>query len=483
MINGTGIKALCVQEFRAVYTVKIKKGVSIDMKNRKMMALLLAASMVLTACGGSGTGKPAEPDSTGGTEAASDEGAEGTTDTEQVTLTFWSWLPTADQGDVMIEAFEKENPDIKIDYIRTEQSDFFEKLQVAMASGTGPDLFGMTTGSMTEQYAPFAADMKELADQNWSGWDGIISETAVEQCTTADGKLTGMPLLVAGMTDLLYNKTLMDECGITEVPRTYEELVDAAKKAKDKGYVCVAIGGADDWVNSDLFIQLSNEFEEGAVYAAEKGEKKWTDQCFVDTLQAWQNLFNEGVFEDGALGVATYPDARDQYFFARKSVFFLTGSWHLGPTSPTNDEIQGTEIANQKDVIGMSVFPSLSESKTICGTSGVDVMICVNADCEKKEAAMKFIEFLANGDGQQYWVNQLQGAPVSSQISYTGTVDGELQQQSIDEVNSYVSNAVGNRKLGSSELETALGIAMQNVAAGADPLTELQTVQATADSL
>ena len=160
MINGTGIKALCVQEFRAVYTVKIKKGVSIDMKNRKMMALLLAASMVLTACGGSGTGESAEPDSTGGTEAASDEGAEGTTDTEQVTLTFWSWLPTADQGDVMIEAFEKENPDIKIDYIRTEQSDFFEKLQVAMASGTGPDLFGMTTGSMTEQYAPFAADMK-----------------------------------------------------------------------------------------------------------------------------------------------------------------------------------------------------------------------------------------------------------------------------------------------------------------------------------
>ena len=82
-----------------------------------------------------------------------------------MTLTFWSWLPTADQGDVMIEAFEKENPDIKIDYVRTEQSDFFEKLQVAMASGTGPDLFGMTTGSMTEQYAPFAADMKELADQ------------------------------------------------------------------------------------------------------------------------------------------------------------------------------------------------------------------------------------------------------------------------------------------------------------------------------
>lgn len=427
---------------------------------RKALAVLLAASMAASVCGSVSAAESEEP----------------------VTLTFWSWLPTADQGDVMIEAFEKENPDIKIDYVRTEQADFFEKLQVAMASGTGPDLFGMTTGSTTEQYAPLVTDMKELADEYWTGWDDIISETAVEQCTTEDGKMAGMPLLVAGMTDILYNKTLMDECGIEEVPRTYDELIDAAKKAKEHGYVCVALGGSDAWLNSDLFIQLSNEFEEGAVYEAENGERKWTDQCFVDTLQAWQNLFNEGVFEDGALGVATYPDARDQYFFARKSVFFLTGSWHLGPTSPSNEEIQGTEIQTQGDVIGMSVFPSIAESGNICGTSGVDVMVCVNAACDKKEAAMKFIEFLANGEGQQYWVNQLQGAPVSNQISYTGTVDGELQQQSIDEVNSYVSNAVGNRKLSNSELETALAIAMQNVATGADPLTELEAVQAVADA-
>lgn len=445
---------------------------------RKAVALFLAVSMVMTACGSSESTGGQAPDTA---KEAAEETAE--TSEEPVTLTFWSWLPTADQGDVMIEAFEKENPNIKIDYVRTEQEDFFEKLQVAMASGTGPDLFGMTTGSMTEQYAPFVTDMKEMADEYWAGWDGIISETAVEQCATEDGKVAGMPLLVAGMTDILYNKTLMDECGIEEVPKTYDELVDAAKKAKEHGYVCIALGGSDSWLNSDLFIQLSNEFEEGAVYEAEKGERKWTDQCFVDTLQAWQNLFNESVFEEGALGVATYPDARDQYFFARKSVFFLTGSWHLGPTSPSNEEIQGTEIANQGDVIGMSVFPSISESGAVCGTSGVDVMVCVNADCEEKEAAMKFIEFMANGDGQQYWVNQLQGAPVSNQISYTGTVDGELQQQSIDEVNSYVSNAVGNRKLSSSELETALAIAMQNVAAGADPLTELQAVQDAADAL
>lgn len=458
------------------------------MKNFKKIVAVMTAAMMMAGClagCGSDAASDGAADAPAGestSETQAEAPAEGETGGDEVTLTFWSWLPTTDQSEEMIAAFEEANPGIKIDYTRTEQDDYFEKLQVAMASGTGPDLFGLTTGPMKEQYAPFAEEMRALADANWSGWSDIISENAVEQCSTEDGSVVGMPLLVAGMTDLLYNKTLMDECGIESVPKTYEELKDAAAKAKEKGYVCVAVGAADDWINSDIFVQLSNEFEEGAVYAADKGERPWTDQCFVDTMTAWQQMFNDGIFEEGALGVATYPDARDQYFFARKSIFFLTGSWHLGPTSPTNSEIEGTEIANNKDVIGMCVFPSVVEDGTICGTAGVDVMMAVNKDCKEKEAAMKFVEYMANGEGQQYWVNKLQGAPVSKEISYTGTVDGELQQQSIDEVNSYVSNAVGNRKLSNSEVETAIQIAMQNVAAGADPATELQTVQDVQDA-
>ena len=458
------------------------------MKNFKKIVAVMAAAMMTVGClAGCGSDAPSgetaeTPAQEAGDEAQTEAPAESEAGGDEGTLTFWSWLPTTDQSEEMIAAFEEANPGIKIDYTRTEQDDYFEKLQVAMASGTGPDLFGLTTGPMKEQYAPFAEEMRALADANWSGWSDIISENAVEQCSTEDGSVVGMPLLVAGMTDLLYNKTLMDECGIESVPRTYEELKDAAEKAKAKGYVCVAVGAADDWINSDIFVQLSNEFEEGAVYEADRGERSWTDQCFVDTMTAWQQMFNDGIFEEGALGVAIYPDARDQYFFARKSVFFLTGSWHLGPTSPTNSEIEGTEIANNNDVIGMCVFPSVVDDGKICGTAGVDVMMAVNRDCKEKEAAMKFVEYMANGEGQQYWVNKLQGAPVSKEISYTGTVDGELQQQSIDEVNSYVSNAVGNRKLSNSEVETAIQIAMQNVAAGADPAAELQGVQDVQDA-
>ena len=413
-------------------------------KMKKWIALLLTAAMTLSlaACG-NGTQEPsASTEATPAADSSEKEAApaseESAAEGEVTTLTFWSWLPTTEQSEKMIADFEAANPDIKIDYTRTEQSDFFEKLQVAMASGTGPDLFGMTTGSMMEQYAKFSVNMKETADEFWPGWENEINANAVSQCTTEDGTLAGMPLLIAGMTTIMYNKTLMDECGVDKVPTTYAELQDAAKKAKENGYVCIVAGAADDWVNSDWFVQTANEFENGAVYEAERGERQWTDECFVQTMQAWQNLFTEGIFEEGALGVATYPDARDQYFFARKALFFLTGSWHIGPSSPSNSE--------------------------------------------KKEAAMRFIQYLSNGEGQQFWVNQLQGSPVSNNISYTGEIDGELQQQSIDEVNEYVKNAAGSRKLMNSEIEKAIQVAMQNVAAGADPAEELKTVQGIADA-
>lgn len=405
-----------------------------------------------------------------------------TAESGQTTLTFWSWLPTTIQWDDMVTAFEKENPDIKIDYTRTEQSDYLEKLQVAVASGTGPDIFGLTTGTMVNQYAPFCAPMDTLADKDIKDWRSIISASAINECTSKDGKLVGMPMLVAGMQYMLYNDSLMRECGIDKVPTTNEEMVAAAKQIRAKGYVPVAIGAADDWVNVDWFVNVSNQFEPGAVYEAEEGKRSFTDKCFVDTANAWASLFKNGVFEDGALGVTTYPDARDQYFFNRKAVFFATGSWHVGPTSVSNNEIVGTEIKNKNDVIGMTMFPQMGPNE-FRATTGVDLMLAVNKDSKKQDAAMKFIQFMSMGEGQQQWINSLQGSPVANTITYKGKVDGKLQQQSIDALNKWNSNAIGSRKLKYAELEKALVIALQNVAAGADATKELQTVQDVSASI
>lgn len=125
----------------------------------------------------------------------------------------------------------------------------------------------------------------------------------------------------------------------------------------------------------------------------------------------------------------------------------------------------GTEIKNKNDVIGMTMFPQMGPHE-FRATTGVDLMLAVNKDSKKQDAAMKFIRFMSMGEGQQQWINSLQGSPVANTITYKGKVDGKLQQQSIDALNKWNSNAIGSRKLKYAELEKALVIALQNIAAG-----------------
>jgi len=79
---------------------------------------------------------------------------------------------------------------------------------------------------------------------------------------------------------------------------------------------------------------------------------------------------------------------------------------------------------------------------------GVDLMLAVNKDSQKQDAVMKFIQFMRMGDGQQW-----------------------------------SSEAIGLGKLKYTELEKALVVALQNVAAGADAKTELQAVQKISASI
>jgi raffinose/stachyose/melibiose transport system substrate-binding protein len=397
-------------------------------------------------------------------------------------IVFWTWLPREDQWDqILYPAFKAEYPDIEVEFWRTaEQSDYLKKLQVGISSGTGPDVFALQPGSLINQYQRFAEPMDALADKYIPNWRNIISRAAIDQSTSLDGVVAGMPILMAGQEYMVYNKTLMNECGVTQVPTTYAELVAAASKIKAAGKTPVCFGAADIWHDVDWFVWASQQFAPGRIYEAEKGNVPWTDQAFVDTMNAWVRYFKDGIFQDGALGVGTYPDARDQYFFTRQSAFFPTGSWHVGLVLPTFEELQGTSI--QKDVIGMTAFPQVGPQK-VAATTGVDVIFSVAKDSKQKEAAAKLIAFFSIGKGQQLWTDTLQGGPVANNVRYGGDMSGPLAAESINFINSLNASSTTKRKLDYAELETVLGVAMQEAASGRNVLDVLGDVQKVSDSI
>ena len=62
------------------------------------------------------------------------------------------------------------------------------------------------------------------------------------------------------------------------------------------------IGAGDGWIRRDVFMQLIHNVAPGLIYQAEAGDVPWTDARFVEAMQAWKNMFNDGIFQDGALG-------------------------------------------------------------------------------------------------------------------------------------------------------------------------------------
>ena len=83
---------------------------------------------------------------------------------------------------------------------------------------------------------------------------------------------------------------------------------------------------------------------------------------------------------------------------------------------------------------------------------------------------------MAVGAGQQMWINTLQGFPVATGMGIELGDESELAQASVDLVTESLQASSYPRKLtspGNDSLETDLGVVLQNIAAGADPATEL----------
>ncbi len=394
---------------------------------------------------------------------------------ETVKLTFATWLPTQDQWPTLFAEFQKDNPNVEIDFQRYEDfSAFKQNLDNLILADEVPELFGIQVGAAFDDYAEFAMPVSEYA----SDWIDKVNPGARYQTTTSDGDEKAVAVLTGGMEFYLYNKTLMDEIGVA-LPTNYEELVKVSQTARENGYSPFAMGAADSWHDSDFFVWLSNQYAGGDVYKAAKGEIPWDSDSLVSAAKSWQKLFTDGVFQDGATTTSTYPQARDDYFMARKAIAMPTGSWHVGAALTTSPEVPGTAI--EGDEIGMAVFPTVGPNDAGV-TQGVDFALAISdtIDEEKKAAAAKFVEFMAVGTGQQDWVNTLQGFPVAKDVEIQlGDNESELGRGSVDVVVQALSQSTFDRKLavrGKDSLENDLGVVLQNIAGGADPKSELATL-------
>jgi len=339
-------------------------------------SVLLAAAMALAGCSGSDGGEAAKPGESGGSQ-----GGEG----QQVTLSMNSWRVEDTEGyKKIIAAFEAENPNIKIDFKPIKATEYNTILNTALQSDSGPDILQL------RPYAPSLPDAGYLEPlDNLPGISSFPKEV-LSAASGKDGKVYGVPLSL-NSTQFYYNKKIFEQNGLTE-PKTWDELIAAAKTLKDKGIVPIAFGAKEGWLLSlSHGVIAPSVLGDGYFDKLGKGETDLKGPEFLQSLQRMQEL--TPYFPENFVGL----DLNDMrtLFVTEKAAMLINGSFELEGIKKLNPDLQ------------LDFFPMPTEGGKSVITTWVDGSYAVNAKSKHKQEALKFMEFMTTQKFGELFANSL----------------------------------------------------------------------------
>ncbi|WP_221567705.1 ABC transporter substrate-binding protein [Alkalihalobacillus sp. TS-13] len=341
------------------------------------LGVLLLLSLALAGC-----------NSTGGSDSDSNGD-----DSSGDVLTIGSWR-TEDKAayDKIIEAFNEEHPDIKIEFKPSKNTEYDTILNTALQSGEGPDII---------QLRPYAPGM-ELAKAGYleplddlEGIDTFTDDT-ISAATSEDGKIYGVPLSL-NSAQMFYNKKIFEEHGLEE-PKTWDEFIDLNEKLKSEDVTPIALGTKEGWLLS-LAHSIVGPAHYGAGEFVEQitsGDKTFTSDEFVSSLEAMDEL--KKYFPDNYEGLGM-EDIRT-LFFTEEAAMFPLGSWEIEVLREMNPELE----------LGFFPMPS-AEGKEPTMTTWVDGSYGINANSKNKEDAKKFLEFMTTEKFAKLFSDELARIP------------------------------------------------------------------------
>ncbi len=299
------------------------------MKKFLSIALSVALSAaLLTGCGGgASTPTPASSAAPQASPSAAAPASSADAKSQQVTLTFWNMF-TGGDGDYMnemVQAFMKENPNIKIDVLPMLEADYYTKLPSSMAVKEAPDIAIIHASRLTDiSRIENAFHELDSYDIPWGDYaPGLVESTIF------DGKHVAIPLDTHPMI-MYYNKRLLSESGLLKADGTPDlgEGIDgfrnALKQIKDKTPEDIIPLAASNlstnfatWVWWVLYNQQNGEFTTpdgmSAAFDNEKGLKAvqtmydltYTDKTWPEGIKSGQEQFAAGKAAIAFAGVWT----------------------------------------------------------------------------------------------------------------------------------------------------------------------------------
>lgn len=322
-----------------------------------------------TTAAGESTGAPA-------IEASSEAAAEDVTIKWGV---FETDNLTADYYATIIDAFEKDNPGIKVETVVATGDDRGSFWKTMYASGSFPDIV-------------MEAEVLATTDGIFAEVPGdLLANYDPAAICTYNGKTTTIPSMKQLRMQCYYNKADFDALGLKE-PETWDEFLDICETIKTAGKVPLICGGTGDiWATGQpWWISVTNQSLINAYpnFNADvlAGSVKWNNDSLVNSLTTWQKLVKDGYYHKGCMSFS-YSQAAAE-FQAGGAVMMIDGSWAAS----------GFDNAGNTD-FGVFAVPNPENLKTYC--TAVSYW-GVSEQSVNKEAAFKFAGYVLGGNQETY---------------------------------------------------------------------------------
>ena len=304
--------------------------------------------------------------------------------------------PGATINQQLIDQFEAENPDIKINLDPTPYSSFEQKLLTGIATGEGADLFWMGDWVVpqflaNDMLAPFAPAAFGLETQ-----DAYIDQFDASALTPfiEDGTLYTGGISEYNTFSLIYNPDHFEEAGLpipsSTEPMTWEEVMayseDLVKLDADGNPTRVAVGwyyGAAIWQN--LVLEPMVNQLGGHLVNRETGEANFDSLEMLAVMEYWKAMRDMN-----AMDPAFTLDFLDDFANGRTSMIF-GGPWALPAIRGINPD------AN----IAVAPLPSFEDGQRTTTLYSWAWFVNSSAPEENQEAAWKFIDYMTQQ--QQVW--------------------------------------------------------------------------------
>ncbi|MGK3952393.1 ABC transporter substrate-binding protein [Microbacterium sp. I2] len=446
---------------------------------RGALAAVVAVGMVSVAACSGGGGGGAGSDSSTATEGD---------------LIWWGWTPDKPVADQLIAKFNEEYPDIAVEFVSKPIDTYDSLIGPAITSSEGPDIFNLAPGSANGGVGVFHAGAMDLGpvveEALGEDWQDQLAATGVEGLTV-DGKVAALSAGAVYSGGLWINKDIFDQHGLT-APTTMAEWQSVCETLEAAGQGCFIQGAGQNGFNMDTFEAIMENVEPGAYVAASQDEKSYTDPEFVEGLEIWKSLFDDGIMQEGAVGVQQYPEANNA-FMKGEYAMIMMGSWYTQYTvrDIMTGAMSAAGVADPEPFTMVPIpFPDLAGTGNVGSMFGdADYGLAINAQSDQQAAAETFVLWLTTSEeGQQAVANTLNDIPslvgIQPEWDSIELVDPEVQRSLLIDYTEQASESTQPRfATVSPDLNGAFEDVLIGVASGSMSVDEgLETLQAAADA-